>query len=134
MFYREVGDSLGVVRAQGRLGEALFFLGRREEAQEVLEEALRLARQARIPLSPFPRHGACFELALSTGDVSAGRGYIAEELQIREALGQTSEIGHSLLALAVCEFRAGNVKLALEHATDALAIAPPDSYLRVCCA
>ena len=41
-----------------RLGEALFFLGRREEAQEVLEEALRLARQLGAPLSPVPRQGA----------------------------------------------------------------------------
>ena len=57
-----------------------------------------------------------------------GRGYIAEALQIRKALGHTSEIGHSLVALAVCEFRAGNVETALEHATDALAIAPSDSY------
>ena len=130
VLYREVGDSLGVVRVQGRLGEALFFLGRGEEAREVLEEALRLARQlgARCRRS---RAMVLRGLALSTDDVGAGRGYIAEELQIREALGQTNQIGHSLMALAVCEFRAGNVDLALEHATDALAIAPPDSYLRV---
>ena len=126
MLYREVGDSLGVMRAQCDLGEALSFLGRREEAQEVLEEAMRLARQlggrCRESLAIVLRR-----LAVSTNDVAAARGYIAEALQIRDALGQAP----CLVALAACEFRAGNVDLALKHARDALVITPSDSYARM---
>ena len=129
-FYREIGDSLGVVRLQGVLGEALFFLGRRKDAQEVLEEALRLARQLGARCSTSLAK-VLRGLALSTDDVVVGRGYIAEELQIRKALGHTSQIGHTLMALAVCEFRAGNVETALEYATDALAIALSDNYLKI---
>ena len=128
--YREVGDSLGIVCAQCRLGEALFFLGRREEAQEVLEEALRLARQlgagCRGSLAAVLRL-----LAAVTDDVKAGRVYVAEAVQICEALGDQESGTTSIVCLAICEFRAGNVEMALKHATDALAIAPLDSYARI---
>jgi predicted ATPase len=129
MLYREVGDSLGAMRAQCDLGEALSFLGRREEAQEVLEDALRLARhlggRCRQSLAIVLRR-----LAVSTNDVVAGRGYIAEALQISNALGRASD-NACLVALAACEFRAGNVDLALKHARDALVIAPSDGFSRI---
>ena len=127
--YREVGDSVGAIRAQCDLGEALSFLGRREEAQDVLEDALRLARQlggrCRQSLAIVLRR-----LAVSTNDVVAARGYIAEAQQINNALGRASD-NACLVALAACEFRAGNVDLALKHARDALAITPSDSYARI---
>jgi predicted ATPase/DNA-binding XRE family transcriptional regulator len=128
--YREVGDPLGVVRTQCHLGEALFCLGRREEAQEVLVDALRLARtlgtRCRCSLATVLQL-----LAVSTDDVVAGRGYISEQLQIYKALGLTRGVPHALMALAICEFRAANLEQALKYATDAVAIAPPGSYTRI---
>jgi predicted ATPase/DNA-binding XRE family transcriptional regulator len=128
--YREVSDPLGVVRTQGHLGEALFCLGRRQEAQEVLVDALQLARtlgtRCRCSLATVLRL-----LAVSGDDVVAGRSYISEELQIYDALGLTRAVPHALIALAICEFRAANLEQALKHATDAVAIAPPRSYTRI---
>ena len=126
--YREVGDPLGVVRAQCLLGEALFFLGRREEAQEALVDALRLARTLGTGCR-FSLATVLLLLAVSTDDVVVGRGYISEELQILNALGRSSATSH--MVLAICEFRAGNLERALKRATDAVGIAPPGSYIRI---
>ena len=128
--YRALDDRVGMVLAQCRLGEALFFLGHREEAEEVLEEALGIARSL---------HGRCRRslalllqnLAMVTDDVAAGRRYVAEALKINEGLGDVEDLPHVLIALAICEFRASNVELSLKHATAALAAARAGSYARV---
>jgi predicted ATPase/DNA-binding XRE family transcriptional regulator len=122
--YRELGDSLGVVRAQCALSHALIYLRRPDEASAVLEEALRLARELGVR-TPFTV--ACLlrlKALVTQDDIVAARGYIAEAMAIHSALNHESSLASALLDLSECEYRAGNLELALEHATQSLAVAP----------
>jgi tetratricopeptide (TPR) repeat protein len=122
--YRELGDSLGVVRAQCALSHALIYLRRPDEASAVLEEALHLARELGVR-TPFTV--ACLlrlKALVTQDDIVAARGYIAEATAIHSALNHESSLASALLDLSECEYRAGNLELALEHATQSLAVAP----------
>jgi tetratricopeptide (TPR) repeat protein len=57
------------------------------------------------------------------GDIAAARDYLAEALPIYEAMDAKLGIVSVASDLGEYEFRAGNVELALRHATDALAVA-----------
>ncbi len=122
--FRDLGDSLGVVRAQCALSHALIYLRRPTEARAVLEDALRLARELGVR-TPFTV--ACLlrlKALVTQDDVVAARGCIAEAMAIHSALNHESSLARALLDLSECEYRAGNLELALEHATQSLAVAP----------
>jgi predicted ATPase len=123
-YYRAMGDSLGIVRAQTTLSHALLYLGRRAEATAMLEEALMLARQVgergRFTYACLLRLSA----VATQNDVVAARAYIEEAIRHHKALAHESSIAMALLDLSECELGAGNPELALKHAMESLAAAP----------
>jgi tetratricopeptide (TPR) repeat protein len=132
--FGELGDALGVARAEVLRGHALIYLGRSAEAKSSLEPALRAARELgeRGSFSV-----ACLMrlLALATeSDVLAARVLIAQALQIHRSLGHVSSIAYALLDLSECEFMAGNPELALAHAAQSLAAAPDGNMYAKCSA
>ena len=132
--YRILDDTLGVARAQGTLGHALLYLGRRAEAAEVIGEALGITRglgkRGRFSFACLLRL-----LALaSTNDAPAFRAYIAEAIQIHRALGHESSLALALADLSECEFCAGNPGVAFKHAADSLAAVPPGNGFAKCVA
>jgi predicted ATPase/transcriptional regulator with XRE-family HTH domain len=123
--YHDLGDSLGMVQAQICVSRALIFLGRRAEAKPLLEKILRMARG----LPGRNRRSVALILRLlayaTAGDAEAVRCYIAEALQIYDALGNRYEAANALIDLSECEFCAGNAELALRRATEASDVSPP---------
>jgi len=121
--YRVAGDSRGIASAQTVAGLALGALGRVAEAQATLQEALAIAR--RLDDRRLVAFGLrCLGSAsCSMGDIAAARDYLAEALPIYEAMDAKLGIVSVASDLGEYEFRAGNVELALRHATDALAVA-----------
>ena len=123
--FRDLDDSLGMVHAQTCISGALIFLGRRAEAKPRLEAALPIARG----LPGRNRRSVAIILRLlayaTAGNADAVRRYIAEALQIYDALGSPYAAAMALTDLSECEFWAGNAELALRRATESLDILPP---------
>jgi predicted ATPase/transcriptional regulator with XRE-family HTH domain len=121
--YRVVDDSRGIASAQTLVGFALASLGRVEEAQAPLQEALAVAhRLDDSRLAAFALR--CLASAsCGAGDIAAARKYLAEALPIYEAMDAKLGLVSVATDLGECEFRAGNAELALRHATEALMIA-----------
>ncbi|HEV3092532.1 MAG TPA: tetratricopeptide repeat protein [Candidatus Cybelea sp.] len=115
--YRIAGESLGVASAQTLTGVALEALGRVEEAQARLQEALAIARRSgdrRLLAFTLRCLGSA---SAAAGDIVAARDYLAQARPIHEAkIGSISVEAD----LSEYEFRAGNVELALGHAMDSL--------------
>ena len=120
--YRDLGDELGIARAQSVFGAVLMGFGRSAEAEPLVREALATTR--RLSAGRFLAFAlrsvatACY----LNGDFAAAREYIAEELVIYKALGAERTAGVAIaFTLAPLEFEAGNAELALQHASEALA-------------
>ena len=121
--FRALGDRLGITKAQTRKGHALLFLGRRAEAQGLLAETLKFARESGLRAGYSMASLLRLLANASGGDVVAARRYVGEALLILHALGEEANAAYALADLATCEFLADNVEVALMDATDALAIA-----------
>ena len=122
MRYRELGDELGIARAQSVFGSVLMGFGRSAEAEPLVREALattrRLSAGRFLAFALRSVAGACY----LNGDFAAAREYIAEELAIYKALGAERTAAATIaFTLAPLEFEAGNAGLALQHASEALA-------------
>ncbi len=118
-FYRIVGDSLGVARAQDLEAGALFQQKRFDEARSILQEALPVARNAcdrRLIGEILSIHAV---IAVEDGDLVASRGYLAEALPHFES--SKLRTAWAMITLSGIESRAGNTELALRHAMAALA-------------
>ncbi len=129
--YRAVGDPFGIALAQSREAAALNRLGRYAEAKQVLTEALPLARSAGNPWL------AAWILRLFIGascygdhDFVAAREYNTEALQTYERLGSRLDVAYTMLDLSCIEFNAGDAKLAVQHATKALALLRSLNHVR----
>ncbi len=121
--YRELGDEFGAVRAQGLAGKALVTLGRIAEAEPLLLEALLTARRlgARRCLAELLRFIA--NVRTLRGDFASARSDLAEAASIFASIGaEESGTVNVSWNLADLEFMAGDVELALRHATDAVRI------------
>jgi predicted ATPase len=121
--YRELGDAFGIALSQVQLCDALVRLGRCDEAEPVLLEALTGLRQlgARRYLGYALRvMGA---ISVSNGDFTAARTYVAEAIVIYKAIGAQHIAAMAVgIDLAYAELMAGNAQLAFRHASDALPI------------
>ncbi|MGA8533351.1 MAG: helix-turn-helix domain-containing protein [Candidatus Tumulicola sp.] len=119
--YRDLGDELRAVGLQSNLGHALVRLGRSTEAEPILREAIAHARRlgARKQLAFVLRTAAFAHLVNS--DFAAARSDTSEAIAILKAIG-ADRVAALVVAvdLADVEFYAGNVELALQHASDAL--------------
>jgi predicted ATPase len=131
--FRELGDDVGIVRAQNLVASALVDLGRMAEAEsalrDVLERARRLGSHRRL-LGHTLRYNAA--ASSMSGDFDAARRYLDEARTIFDALGVRVEADFVILCeLAHLELRAGDAELALRHALEgrcALSVLAPHIY------
>ncbi len=119
--YRALEDAFGIAQAQRHAGRGLVFLGRPEEGEALLREAL-------VPFRARNAHtliGASLEnIAIGrymSGDIAAARQYYSEALSIFKANGAERLAAAVATNLAEAEFRAGNAAEALQLASEALA-------------
>jgi tetratricopeptide (TPR) repeat protein len=119
--FRELGDDVGIDRAQNLVASALMNLGRMAEAEPALREVLARARSVashRRLLGHTLRYNAA--AASLHGDFDTARRYLDEATTIFESLGVQIEAGYTIKRdLAHLELRAGNAELALRHAIEA---------------
>jgi predicted ATPase/transcriptional regulator with XRE-family HTH domain len=128
-YYREHDDLRSRTIALLAKGDALYWLRRREEATEVLEEAVDLTRQlgnrGRLWLATTLR-----SLARAATDATATRTYNAEAVQVFSQLADPEQTAVTLVSLSICELQAGNLDSALKHTTKATAITSVRPHVR----
>ena len=119
--YRGLDDKFGVAQALRHAGRGLVFLGRPEEGEVLLREALVTFRErnARTLIGATLENIAIGRYA--SGDIAASRQYYAEALTIFKANGAERLAAAVATNLAEAEFRAGNAAEALRLASDAMA-------------
>jgi tetratricopeptide (TPR) repeat protein len=121
--YRDLGDELGIALCQTQLGSALRRLGRAEDAESVLLEALARLRHldARRALAYTLR--VISHVYAGNGDFSSARRHLAESVAIYKGFEAYRMAAFAISSdLAPVELTAGNAELALGHASDALPI------------
>jgi tetratricopeptide (TPR) repeat protein len=119
--YRNLGDEKGIALSQAQLGRALVRLGRSEEAQPMLLEALTRLRQLGSGMHLGYALRVMSMVDSANGDFTAARSRIAEALAIYKGIGRHQAVGLAAIDLAEVEYSAGNVELAFQHAAEALA-------------
>ena len=120
--YREIGDPLGIARAQRILGRLLLLIGRREEGEGLLREALANARSLVVrKLEGWALEGLAWARQ-EAGDIEGVRTYSRESLAIANQTGAVGLAADASTNLAEAEFRAGNVPAALEVGLEGLLI------------
>ncbi|MBV8343485.1 MAG: tetratricopeptide repeat protein [Candidatus Eremiobacteraeota bacterium] len=118
--YRAIGDGFGIAQALRHAGRGLVFLGRPEEGEKLLREALVTfrARKARTLIGATVENIAISRYA--SGDIAAARLYYSEALAIFKDNGAERLAAAVATNLAEAEFRAGNAAEALQLANEAL--------------
>jgi predicted ATPase len=117
-----VGDARGAAHAQRALAFALLQMGRLDEAQAAIEQALAAARACGDALSVANCLDAQGGIARVRGDVRAGRELYAQALAAFKALGNESGTALVLGNMAELEFADGHPEQALRAVSEALEI------------
>jgi predicted ATPase/transcriptional regulator with XRE-family HTH domain len=119
--YRALGDDFKTALCLSQAGRALAWLGRVVESEELLQEAIALAR--RLGLRKHLGHmlrGLSFASNVR-GDFAMAREYVAEAIAIYEQVGARRGAAMALFSdLAEVELHAGNADLALDCALEAV--------------
>ncbi len=107
-YYREAGDARDLVRSQTIAGNALFDLGRTDEAKAILEEALSIARamQSRWHIANALRNLSCANL--NAGDTAEAQIHLREASQILRDLGDGVDIDLTVIDFARLAFEKGD--------------------------
>jgi len=121
--YRSLGDGFGIARSQALLGDAFRRLGRSEEAEQMLLEALTHLRKLGAGRQLAYALSAMSIICSANGDFTAARGYVAEASAIYKAIGAHRALAYSIADnLVEIELDAGNPELAFQSALDVLPI------------
>ncbi len=121
--YRSLGDVFGIGRSQALLGDALRRLGRSEEAEQMVLEALTHLRKLGAGRQLAYALSAMSIICSANGDFTAARSYVAEASAIYKAIGAHRTLAYSIAdTLVVIELDAGNAELAFQSALDVLPI------------
>lgn len=118
--FRKIGDERGAAEAQRIAGSSAIFLGKDDEAQQMLQEALGASRRLGLrKLSARSLAGLGSSLT-NVGDVTGARVAYAEALTIARA--EDDELSITIISanLAEMEFRAGDIDAALRLVGEAL--------------
>ncbi|MGC1381879.1 MAG: adenylate/guanylate cyclase domain-containing protein [Candidatus Baltobacteraceae bacterium] len=118
--YRALDDQAGIATAERYMGSALVMMGRIEEGEVLLGEALAVfrARGAQKLIGAVLDSLAVARSAV--GDVAGARGFYAEALAIFNATGAEWLAGAAAINLAEAEFSGGDPAEALRLAEEAL--------------
>jgi predicted ATPase/transcriptional regulator with XRE-family HTH domain len=118
--FAELGDALGVARAQFVTGRSLANMGRVAEGEPFLKSSLAAARElGNTPLAGLALGGLARARSL-VGDLASARAFLAEAFTIYEATGADAYSVLAKSAAAGIEFHAGNVEQAVHLSTAAL--------------
>jgi non-specific serine/threonine protein kinase len=121
VLYRELGDVLGSSQAQSLAGRSLVLLGRTEEAEPLLREALEAARilgDRRLVAEVLQVIGW---IRSALGDFAGARAHLTEALGLAKVLGAEFFAASVAASLAENEFDAGDPEAALRLTVDVLA-------------
>jgi predicted ATPase/DNA-binding XRE family transcriptional regulator len=114
-------DDLHLARAKQAAGSALAALGRNDEGEKLLEEALAAARRLDNRRLQALALGDLGTASARRGDVPGARRFYAEALAYYIALGLERPAASIAGNLAEAEFAAGDAAAALERAEEARA-------------
>jgi tetratricopeptide (TPR) repeat protein len=120
--YASAGDARGIARAQSDSAWALYQMGRLDEAQATIEQALATARACGDAHNVASCLGVQACIAGLCGDVRAGRELYAQALAAYKTLGDESGAAFVLTNVAELEFAEGHPEQALHAASEALEI------------
>jgi predicted ATPase/class 3 adenylate cyclase len=120
--YASVGDVRGTARARRWLASALMQMGRLDEAQATIEQALATARACGDTLDVANCLDTQANIEGDRGDVRAARELRAQALAAYKAVGDELGIAAVLSNLAELEFADGHAEQALRAVSEALEI------------
>jgi predicted ATPase/class 3 adenylate cyclase len=120
--YASVSDGRGTARAQHSLASALVQMGRLDEANATIEQALAAARACGDAYNVANCLNRQATIALFRGDVGAGRELFAQALAAFKAVGDESRTAGVLGNMAELEFADGHPEQALRAVSEALEI------------
>jgi tetratricopeptide (TPR) repeat protein len=121
--YALLGEASGVARAKRMVGRVLVLLGKSEDGEPLLHEALQTAYTLADP-SLTGDILECIALSRSVNaDISGARAYFSQALTIYQDHQLDDGIVSAALNLGESEFVAGDSASAVRHANDALATA-----------
>ena len=119
--FEQLGDERGVAEAQRLAGFTLIPLGRAQEGEALLHEALATSRRLGVRrLTGYALQNLAVARS-AAGDIDDSRTLYAEALVISHSLGAERSVANVALNLAEAEFQAGDAEKALYLAGDALA-------------
>lgn len=119
--FEQLGDERGVAEAQRLAGFTLIPLGRMQEGEALLQEALASSRRLGVRrLTGFALQNLAVARS-AAGDIDEARTLYAEALGISQSLGAERSVANVALNLAEAEFQAGDAEKALQLAGEALA-------------
>jgi predicted ATPase/DNA-binding XRE family transcriptional regulator len=119
--YRELDDIVGIAHMQNMVGAVLARLGRSQEAEPLLHEALQAARRfghRRLLANVLSQIGSARG---AVGDFAAARAYMTDAFELAKAVGADTFAAAVAVELANNEFFAGDPEAALRVANDLLA-------------
>ncbi|MEO6991531.1 MAG: tetratricopeptide repeat protein [Candidatus Baltobacteraceae bacterium] len=118
--YRKLGDTLGAAQAASLAGSALVFLGRVDEGERLLHEALATASTLGArKFAGLVLQDLAFARQIA-GDVGGARGFFAEALAAFKETGAERQIARVAGNLGDAEFRGGDAEAALRLVGEAL--------------
>jgi len=120
--YREVGDAGGIALAQRQIGTAFLFLGRVQQGEMLLREALEVLQALGKRRSAIVAMNFSATARLLVGDFAAARQGFAEARAAARYIGAERFAGYVALSLAEMDFRSGDGDEALRLANEALAV------------
>ena len=120
--FRALRKDEWVARAEWGKADTLTNVGRYAEAEELIARALTVARGKPPALWIANLYQTSARKAFRDGDVERGRATLHDALAMYEACGAARHASRMKIAVAECEFGAGNAGAAREIILDALAV------------
>jgi tetratricopeptide (TPR) repeat protein len=119
---RDTESSIVLGRVLAELGYFCAYLGRYEEAREVLGQSLTLLRARTDPAALAHTLAVLGYMKTRLGEFQEARGHAEESLAIYRALGDHDRMLYCLVTLSYIHLSQGAYKKAYELATEGLAI------------
>lgn len=129
--YRQMGDATGVVKAEKVAGMALVYMGRVDEGEPLLHEALEGSKQLGEPILTASIEDCLGSSRSMLGDFEGAKTHFARALALYLSTGSERDALYARVGLAEAYFRAQDPESALRMGTEALerARALADAYL-----
>ena len=116
------GDKVATIRGQFYKAVLDTARGRLDDAQEWLEEALRLSLELESPLQEAEVLHQLGMVAISRGDLDEASSLLKRSLDVRRRMGTSDEAGMTRVFLSVVSFVRGEVRVAHSLIREALEI------------